>query len=1323
MDQKTCEPAIQELLEIDALADQFESSWRSGEEPRIEEWLAKATPVIHPALLKELLAVEVEFRVRRNETLVIESYLKRFPNGESLVAEALAPWGEVPSTDSKSLTPIGDVPDQRLFKISDERKPRAVPVNAKESDATQSGNQSSVGKFHLDECLGRGGFASVFRAYDTVLGRWVALKIPHGEIDSELRKRFVNEARAAAKLRHRNVVTVYESGTSDGVEYIACELVDGQDLANRVKTEPPALRQFITWILDAASGLAHAHQEGVIHRDIKPGNLLVGGDGRLLVSDFGMARRVDDQSSLTIDGTIFGTPAYMSPEQAGGRIGKIGAKSDQYSLGVVLYEFLAGRPPFLGSIPQVLQQILHSDVPTPRSFRPKVPADLEAVCLKAMAYDPRDRYPDMTALAEDLQRWLDGESVTARPQSWPQRVWRKAQRSPRTATAIGLASGSLVLTLFATWWATRQGAVAETAEQRAASASSRALAAESSAESNVRIIEDQQAKLTTAQSKVQVAITEADRNRYRASVRQVAEMIRDGRAEPSAIRAQLETAPASLRGWEWSHFHRIVQKPARVLSTSTAGFCSAALNSQQQQIALLDRSGKIQVVDLATASVVRSWETQAPAAIQMDWHAATQRIVVGGKVTGLRVWNSMTGKVESAYIDFSQVFQGIFPANSPKAPRGAVSAGPIGAQPEKEKGAAASKPQQNTTHSPPTTKAFFGEDGVPKVAPQGHWQSQSILAGSSMGWSAAFDPTGLLAAVGMSSAMGGGFQQVQIWELQTGKLLFTHRLDADFNPRIFGPGRGVETASRNKFATIPALSFSPDGTRLAAGTTSGKLLVWNTSDGAVRRKASFPHPVTALTWSPNGDELFVSNGDGKVVCKWLASPVKSTLNQSFQLSAHRGGATALAISSNAVLLATGGEDGFIRLWHLPTRRLVDEFYAHASPPLWMKFTTGGRQLISCSPKEVVLWAPRLPTSDSQSLFSEESASDAGGAIHEYAISNDARRIVMRETFGFSRPDQLVVCTSPTSTDKSTRRLLDFNANFSLVDLQFAPGDRWLAAATNGLVRVWDAKSWQPIHWRVPAADLKRLSPRSENIPIDGRTSDRIWGTGTCLAFDEMGSLFAFGEQGGHVGIVSTSDWTLKKLFHFNEKFQDAPKVSAFCPGKKLLAVGWSRSGTVRLIESEKDFRVRELNTHGPAAEATARSGLIGLAFSPDGELLATATADGAIRLWKVETGNMVNELHGHTRPATQLLFHPREKRLFSTGSDQTLRVWDTDSGLELVTLYSGLPRDSLGKMAMNREGNRITVLINKQIHSFSSEPPPQNDEGHHHPPSRANKGT
>jgi hypothetical protein len=290
-----------------------------------------------------------------------------------------------------------------------------------------------LGKFELMETLGGGSFGYVLKARDTELERTVALKIARsGSLaTAEDVDRFLREARSAARLKHPAIVSLYETGkTADGTCYLVEEFIDGATLADFAKQRKPDFRRSVELVAGVADALAYAHREGIIHRDVKPTNILIDPQGRPHLTDFGLAKRYSDDAEVTRAGEVLGTPAYMSPEQARGDSRTVDARTDVYGLGVVLYELLTGERPFRGNRRMLLEQVLHDEPRAPRRLNDRVPRDLETICQKAMAKLPGRRYATAAEMADDLRRWMTGEPIHARPIGRLERAVRWCLRNP-----------------------------------------------------------------------------------------------------------------------------------------------------------------------------------------------------------------------------------------------------------------------------------------------------------------------------------------------------------------------------------------------------------------------------------------------------------------------------------------------------------------------------------------------------------------------------------------------------------------------------------------------------------------------------------------------------------------------------------------------------------------------------------------------------------------------------------------------------------------------------------------------------------------------------
>ncbi len=333
----------------------------------------------------------------------------------------------------------------REFRLIDEQLGAFLPGLRVSADTSPFTPASPIAEppripgYEVEEVLGHGGMGVVYRARQCALGRPVAIKmlLAGPFVSQEELGRFSRETAVLASLQHPNIVQVHDAGDVEGRPYFAMELVAGGSLARKLSGTPQTDRSAAALVSTLAGAVEAAHQSGIVHRDLKPANILLSGDDTPKITDFGLARRLSGDDGLTRTGATFGTPSYMAPEQARGDEGSMGPEADIYSLGAILYECVTGRPPFrAATAAETVRQVLDQEPVPPSRLNSNVPRDLETICLKCLHKEPRRRYASAAALAADLDRFLRGEAIAARPEGLVARLARRVRRRPALSAAV-----------------------------------------------------------------------------------------------------------------------------------------------------------------------------------------------------------------------------------------------------------------------------------------------------------------------------------------------------------------------------------------------------------------------------------------------------------------------------------------------------------------------------------------------------------------------------------------------------------------------------------------------------------------------------------------------------------------------------------------------------------------------------------------------------------------------------------------------------------------------------------------------------------------------
>ncbi len=804
---------------------------------------------------------------------------------------------DLPSAGTPGPDLLADASPQTLAPDPLTRQPPPAPPGAR-SPRLPVDAPSSIGRYQILDFLGEGGFGRVYLAHDTRLDRRVALKVsrPDRRSDSKRMQRFLDEARAAARFRHPNIVQVFDSGEyrekqADPEEthyYIASAYIEGQSLDKRLRELPPGhtldFRTTVQLVRKVAEALAYAHRQKIVHRDVKPANIMLDEQGEPLLMDFGLAAPHEEGQAAKPKQKASGTPPYMPLEQFDG---VVVPASDQYSLGCTLYELLAGRLPFAASSWDHYR-LLHENEPVPRlrTVNPRVPRDLEAICLKCLEKDPKRRYATCQELGDDLRRFLDGEPVKARLLAMRERMVKWGRREPRLAGAILAAVGLLVTTVVVL-------AVSD-ASQRWLNERLKEIVGKLNTETQAKTEALEQFKMEQQEKEKQ---QEEKVRQYRTTLyvndlRRALPMIEQN--DITGARGVLDSLPWDLRGWEWGFADNWCERRCRSFKGHSDYVMSISFSPDGKSLASASFDETVKLWDTQTGQEILSLKGHSGRVVSVSFSPDGKRLAsaTSGGV-GVKVWNVQTGQELLSIKGHTSV------AFSPDGKRLASGS-------------------ENKT-----VTVWNAQTGQEELLLKGHSGIVTCVS---------FSPDG------KRLASAGEGKMVKVWDAQTGQ---------------------EDLSLKGHTGEVTSVAFSPDGKRIATASIDQTVKVWDAQTGqeALSLKGH-SNKVTSVAFSPDGKRIAAASGarfSAGEVKVWDAQ----TGQEAFSLRGHADVVTSVSFSPDGKRLASASEDWTVKVWDAQTGPEVLSLKGHADEVTSVAFSPDGKQIATASDdKTVKVWDAR-----------------------------------------------------------------------------------------------------------------------------------------------------------------------------------------------------------------------------------------------------------------------------------------------------------------------------------------------------------------------------
>ena len=1090
-------------------------------------------------------------------------------------------------------------------------------------------------RYRLIDDFAYGGLGKIWLAEDTVIRRRIAFKELQQKWlkNSGIVDRFVEEIQLTGQLEHPGIVPIYDLGfREDGMLYYTMKYVKGVNmedaivalhvLPRRSSKRHLAFTRLLRQFIAVCQAVAFAHGHRVLHRDLKPQNVMLGEFGETQVLDWGLAKLVNvieehesaaksaakpkipvrktmsnwtlgtdteladagknarrhvivDAHTDTQLGHVMGTPAYMSPEQAQGLNDQLRSSTDIYSLGAILYKLLTNQHPANGTVDETLTQVIEGKILPPREIDPSIPAPLEAICLKAIAMDPGDRYRHALDLAADVEAWLADERVSIHPDSWRDRFRRLRKRHPKwvASSAVAVVMGFLALLggVFLSLQHTRDVAdkniklekanIALEAANKAGDIQNTALEAarklaDDQAAENLKLAESAKSAQEAAERSADAALKSKDialRQLYVTDMNlaqsawkevRVGEIVRLLDRHIPKDKERQDGSPNDLRGFEWHYWNRLAHPYLLSLKGHAGAVRSVALSADGKRLASASYDQTVIVWDAMTGQKTHTLNGHADWVRSVAFRGDGKLLASASNDTTVKVWNATNGKEELTL-----------------------------------KG-----------HSREVTSVAF--------SPDGKWL-----------------------------ASGSDDQTVKVWDATSGKEMLTL------------PGHAGEVTS---------VAFSADGKRVASASWDRTVKIWDATSGEeMLTLTDHKSLLSGVAFSADGKWL-ASAGYDRTVKVWDATSGQERLT----LSGHTDDVHSVAFSADGKRLASASADQTVKVWDTTSGQVLLTMHGHTSTIRSVAFNADGNRLVSASDDQTVkVWDA---TNDQETLTLQGHVV----AVTSVAFSADGKQLA-------SASEDQTVKVWHTASGRETLALKGHNGGVTSVAFSPVDGKRLASASNDKTVKIWDTTGGQaPKTLTGHEGGVTSLAFSSDGKRLVSGSADRTVKVWDATRGQEMLTLKGHTDGVHSVAFSADGKWLASASEDQTVKVWSAaggPSILTlklhtgavhcvcFSPdGKRLASASWDQ--TVKVWDTTSGQMTLELKGHANRVE--------GVAFSPDGKRLASCGEDKTVKVWDATSGRETLTLKGHNSMVLGVAFSSDGQRLASASFDNSVKVWD-----------------------------------------------------------------